>query len=437
MKTGNGKGSIWVVTDPAYGDNGKGRIVDFLTAKEEVAAVVRWQGGANAGHEIVVGDVSIDVHCLPSGFVRAKDRQILNVMGRGMVVSLPVLFAEIDKLRQLGIPITPKNLLISNGLHLTLPYHLALEQARESGSEKKGTTKRAISQTYGFGRMYMGIRMGNLKKIDEVRKLIQEPLAYANAILEKVYAADTVSEEVVMTEIEEYREAVIPFLGDEVVALNHLVREKNETVLCEGAQSGLLGIDLGIYPYSTASNTWPGSIQQGCGLDPRLISRNILVIKSYLTRVGPSPMPTEMNSATAELIRERGHEYGVTTKRPRRIGWPDSMIGHYCAMVGPGTELAINKSDVLTGIPDLYLGTGYRKNGTTIDSIPTIISELEGAKPILKKFPGWKQDITGVTSWDDLPEQLQNFLREIAKPYGCPISYVGTGAERSQIIDLV
>lgn len=438
MAKTKGTGAVWIVRDPLFGDGGKARMVDYLTGEDRVSGVVRWNGGDNAGHTVVVGDKKIALHAVPAGVVRNSGHRnecaILSVIGRGVVINLKRLHNEIDSLNQVGIWATPKTLLISEGAHLTLAYHMALESAREESVGKKDTTKKAISQTYAFGRLYQGIRAGDLRNLKLVKELIQEPLAYANGILQQVYGKPPVSTDEVMAELENHRDFFLPFLGNEILALNRIIHHDGKIVICEGAQSGMLDPDLGIYPNTTASNTWPGSIQHGCGLDPRLITRDILVVKAFTSRVGIGPLVAEIKDNLADLIREKGKEFGTTTGRPRRIGWNDQVIARYCALVGPGTELAITKVDILTGIDPLKICIDYNHNGVYAPIFPTNAEELASCEPVFMEMPGWTKDITGITEWRDLPKNAADYLEAIAKPYGCPIKFVGTGPERSQLI---
>lgn len=420
---------VWMVRDPLFGDGGKAKVVDFLGEDERVAAVVRWQGGDNAGHTMVVKGEKIAVHAIPSGVVRGHR----SVMGRGMVINLPRVFAEIDRLRKRSIQITPDILMISEGAKLTLPYHMALEKARETSADRMGTTAKAISQTYGMHRFYQGVLAGDVSDLDYVRERIRMPLSCANAILENVFRKPTVKEDEVMAEVETYRDVLLPYLGNEIPLLNELL-DQDKVVLAEGAQSGMLDVDLGIYPNTTASNTWPGSLQAGCGIDPRRISRDIAVVKAYITRVGQGHLVGEMPREIGNRVRERGQEFGTTTGRPRRIGYADDPIGYYCTMIAPPTELAITKVDVLTGIRPLQICTSYTIDGRPVPIFPTTVTELNACQGVFEEMPGWSEDVTGVTNWDDLPGNTQRYLERVAKPYGCPLTMVGTGPGREQLI---
>ncbi|NUM25095.1 MAG: adenylosuccinate synthetase [Candidatus Buchananbacteria bacterium] len=430
-----GYGGVWIVRDPIFGDNGKARVVDHLTADPRVQAVFRWQGGDNAGHSVVFGNTEIDLHAIPAGVIRCLERPVMSVMGRGMVINPQRVLAEIERLRAKGIPVSPDNLLISEGAQLTLSFHMALEAAREAGAGKKGTTKKAISQTYGFARMYQGVRLGHLRNMDQFVRQVTPALDYTNAILTGCFGQEPISIDQVVAEVEACREQILAYAGNEIPYLNSILNQEG-VILGEGAQAGMLDHDLGIYPYGTASNTWPGSIQSGVGVDPSWITEDYVVIKAYITRVGPHGLTAPMPERLATLIRERGHEYGVTTKRPRDIGWCDNMIGEFCATVGRGTKLVINKVDVLTNIHPLMVCTEYRAGGQVVDFFPTVVEDLDHITPVLTEFAGWTQDITGVTTWADLPENAQRYLEAISRPYQIPLTMVGTGPERSQIITL-
>lgn len=426
-------GEVWVVRDPLFGDGGKAKIVDRLTEDERVAAVVRWQGGDNAGHTVVVNGKKIAVHAVPSGVVRAQERHVVSVMGRGMVINPPRVFAEVDALITAGMHIAPENLRISEGAWLTLPYHMALERAREASAGKKDTTCRGISPTYASARAYQGVRAGDVRDMDCVRRRIQEPLADHNAILEHRYYVRPISEDEVLDEVEQYRERLETHLVNEALFLNMLL-DAGAIVLCEGAQSGMLDVDLGIYPNTTASNTWPGSIQAGCGINPKRITRDIAVVKAYVSRVGMGCLVAEMDDDTTAIIRDRGQEFGTTTGRARRIGWPDHVIARFCALVGQPTEIAVTKADVLTGIDKLHVCTDYRLNGQFVPIFPTTEADLGSCKPVFTELSGWKNDITGATRWEELPGNCVGYLNEAIRPYGAPITMVGTGPGREQLI---
>jgi adenylosuccinate synthase len=430
------EGGIWCVFDPILGDNGKGRIVDHLLGNEKVTFGVRYNGGGNAGHSVVKGEEQIALHALPSSLVRAAEREVMSMMGRGMVINLTALFKEIAGLEKHGIHVTPENLIISEGAQLTLPYHLALELAAESGANKNDTTKKAISQTYGFAKMYMGIRAGDVRDLAWCAKQIVKPLSWANAILVGVYDQSPITTDEVMAELEAHRDRLMPFLGDESLEITRRL-ENGEIGIAEGAQSGGLCPDNGIYPYTTASSSWPCSIQTGAGVDPAWITRKIAVIKAYITRVGLNGKTSQMEEAIEELVAQRGHEFGVTSGRRRTCLWPDDTWARKCARISGATELAINKTDVLTGIDPIKICIGYRlPDGRVIDDQPIPAFELAQCSPVYIQMPGWDQDITGVTDWEDLPDNCQKFLERIAEPYNAELSFVGTGPERDQIIVL-
>jgi adenylosuccinate synthase len=425
-------GGIWVVTDGGLGDSGKGKIVDHLTEDDNVSAVVRYNGGGNAGHTNVVDGITVATHLVPSGIIRSKVRKIMNVLGRGTVIIPSGLKAEIAELEKLGIPVTLENFLISAGAHLTLPHYRALEAAIEASKDKRGTTLKAISQTYGFGRMYLGIRAGDVFYPDSINERIDTTLAFVNAILQTVYGHSTVSRDAVMAEVDLFRSEFSEFIGDEAIYLNDVV-DQGGIVLCESAQSLFLDVDNGIYPYSTASTTWPAGIQGGCGLEPRDITRHILVVKAYPTRVGGGKFVTYMGDELSGVIGARGKEFGATTGRPRKCGWPDGVMGktvQRCRV----DEIAVTKSDILTGVNPILYCTGYACNGSELTTLPITEGELANCTPIYQQLSGWDSDITGKTSWDDLPLAAQSFIEHLGNMYGAPVTMIGTGPGREEII---
>lgn len=423
----------WAVIDFGHGDTGKAKIADALVeSSENVVCVARYQGGDNSGHTVVVDGEKFAVHCIPCG-VFHQDRGIKSVMGRGMVLNLTRFFGEIAALERKGVHVTPESLIVSEGIHLTLAYHMALERARESGSNKMDTTARAISQTYAFKHLYKGIRAIDLLNMDKVREKIAEPLAYVNAILEMIYHETHVSIEETMSELEIYRDRFLPFLGNEAVYLNQqLAQGKN--VVFESAQSLGIDVDLGIYPYTTSSSPALGSIQHGCGVDPRWVTRVVGVIKAFTSRVGKGVFPNEMDETTAEIIRQRGGEFGTTTGRPRRILWPDNVMSSWFSLVCPPTELAITKSDILSGLNPLKVCVAYGYQGGTINQFPTDPDTLAKYEPIFRTMKGWDMDFTGAKTTSDFPQEAIDYLNEIAKPFGCPITMIGTGPGRDELI---
>lgn len=428
------QGGGTVITDTPFGDTGKGGTVDRLSEDERYVAGVRWQGGGNSGHSVPFGDKIVDVHRLPSTLVRSAERPIMSVMGQGVVFSLPGLNEEMNHVRSFGIKVSPENLLISSKARLTLPYHRALEGAREDSSDKSGTTRQAIAQTYGFDAMYEGVLLGDITDKDYLARRLKKPLGFANAILSGYYNKPTVHLDEVMAEIEQYREAILPFMGDESEYLNRLL-EQGKWVLFEGAQSSMLCRSLGWYPHITGSNTWPGSIQAGCGVHYSWIRNHYLVMKAYDTSVGNRPLIARMPEDLEQLIQKRGHEVGVTSGRPRQCLWHDSVIDKYVSQIGRPTHLVINKGDVLTGIHPINLCVAYELDGRRIEHMPSSAIELSRCKPILEAYDGWNEDFTGATKWSELPTQYKAFLGALVRPFHtAKISMVGTGRFRHQVV---
>lgn len=425
-------GTVTVVFGTQFGDEGKARIVDYLA--QNASVVVRYNGGDNAGHTIVIGangqQRKLVLHYLPSGIVRPG---VVNVLGRGMVLSPGRLITEMEQVHSAGFPVTPKSLIISPGAHLTLSFHQALENAEEDEGDRRNTTRRGISPTYAFKHLYQGVRVCDLAHLEHAQERVRQPLAHANAILERVYERDTVAMEVVMAELEACVPHLLPFVRDEAYYLKDRLTA-GEHVLCEGAQGLMLDVDLGIYPYSTSSNTTPAAVNAGAGIDLlRWDTQVVGVAKAYISRVGDGPLVAEIRDERGETIRERGNEYGATTGRPRRIAWFDAMLANHCAVVCRPTKLAITKIDILSGIPieDCY---GYRMAGERVRAFPVSMQDLAACEPVLGKVPGWDRDITGATYWDDLPPRCQQYLEMIGEAYKAPIGLVSTGPERSQLI---
>ncbi len=427
------RGWVDIVLDSPYGDCGKGRYSDILCALAYF--VIRFQGGANSGHTVVVNGKKLILHAIPSGVLRLLENpDMLNVMARGMVLDLDRVAAEMRDIADAGVTLTPENLMISYAAHLTLPYHIALEAGAEGNGSGRGSTKRGISTTYAFKDLYQGIRLGDLRNLDRLRKLVTEPLAMANAIIVHHYGRPAVTLDEVMA-VAEANAWVLPFLGDEIHELNaRLARGENGVI--EGAQSLLLDKDVSpIYPFTTSSTTITGGIHAGCGIHPSFVRDTILVIKAYNTRVGGSDKRvTLIEGDAAEQIVTRGQEVGASTGRRRDPLWADDVIARYTAMVVHPTKLAINKADVLTGIPELKICNAYSIDGTPTKYLPSTLEEINRAEPMYEVSPGWTEDFSGATHWDDLPVQAQLYLNRIADPYGCNPRYIGTGPGREDLI---
>lgn len=437
-------GRITAVIGAQFGDEGKGKVVDFLA--EDADVVVRFNGGANAGHTIKFvptfaawgtgQPVEVTTHILPSGILRPN---VANVIGRGVVWSPRALLKEMDDIREKGISITRDRLIISDASHLTLPCHEALERAREANpNTKSDTTVRAIGPTYADKAHRTGIRAGDLRHLEYVRERIRQPLTEINAVLAIVYDREPVSSDAVMGALEECRGRLIPFFGDEAEDLNNKL-EAGAHVLFEGAQGFMLDIDHGIYPDCTSSSITDGAIQAGAGVSTRHWPARVLgVVKAYASRVGKGHLVAEMPEELSHKLRESAQEYGATTGRPRRLGWFDCMIArHFAQRVRP-TGLVITRLDNLTGIDPLKICVGYRTDtGMMPRFFPTTVPELNQCQPILKEVDGWSEDIRGAKEWSQLPKAAQAYVGMISDAYcGAPVNFISTGPERDQIIAL-
>lgn len=418
-----------VVVGTQWGDEGKGKITDYLAQEADV--VVRYQGGNNAGHTIVFDGQKFALHLLPSGCL-SKDK--LNIMANGMVINPKALIEEIEGLKEKGI--TNINLKISNRAHIIFPYHMALDGAFEksAGKGKIGTTKKGIGPTYTDKSFRSGIRMGDL--LDEVyfRTRLESALNIKNGVLNMV-GLDKMDLEEVFNEFMEYKEYLKDYITDTSVLLNEAL-EDNKKVLFEGAQGVMLCTDHGTYPYVTSSSPTAAAVPLYTGIAPSYINNVLGITKAYTTRVGEGAFPTEFEDETAHMIRETGNEYGTTTKRPRRIGWLDTVILRHAKRVSGINGLSIMLLDVLSGVKTLKICTHYELNGEKIDYVPSIIDHLDLVKPVYIELPGWNEDITGVTSFDELPVNAQNYILKIQELTGIKAKIFSVGPDRTQTIKL-
>ncbi len=415
-----------VVVGAQWGDEGKGKIVDVLSERADL--VIRYQGGANAGHTVVIGESQFVLHQIPSGILHPNTQCII---GNGVVLDPETLRAEIRELEERDIVVRDR-LRISDRAHLVLPYHKLLEQAAER-RQQIGTTGRGIGPAYEdkFGRR--GIRLADLRDLDRVRDMVVERVARANALL-GLWASGTEADEAQHVELlASLAPVLLPLTGDTGRLAWDALRS-GKTVLLEGAQGALLDVDHGTYPYVTSSNTTAGGAATGAGLGPTAIDGVLGVVKAYTTRVGNGPLPTEAKPEAAETLRRVGGEYGATTGRPRRCGWFDSVVVHYAVRVNGITDLAVTKLDVLDAIPEIPVCVGYRLGGEAIDEIPADPSRLGAVEPVYETLPGWCKPTVAVRKLADLPEQARRYLDRIEALLETPIAYVSVGTRREQII---
>ncbi len=410
-----------------WGDEGKGKIVDFLT--EEADLVVRGQGGNNAGHTVIAKGKKYVLHLIPSGIL--WDKQC--VIGNGVVMDPVGLCQEIESLEAEGVPITPERLLISDRAHVVLPYHRELDAARELslGDKKIGTTKRGIGPTYSDKANRIGLRLADFQDPAKAKELISIRLEEANRTLAH-HQLPTFETEAVYAEVEAAIDRLRPHFAN-VIPVVHESWKKGEIVLFEGAQGTFLDIDFGTYPFVTSSNTTSGGACTGSGMPPHAIDRVVGVCKAYTTRVGSGPFPAQ-NDEIAEFFHSRGMEFGATTGRPRRCGWLDTVLIRYAVMVNGVTDLAVTILDGLDERETIKICTGYDIKGEIHQFPPAQREHWDHITPIYQELPGWKEDTTQCRSYDELPQAAQDYLTRIEELTGAPVSYVGVGPDREQTI---
>ncbi len=423
---------VIIVIGAQWGDEGKGKIVDLLAERFDVVA--RYQGGHNAGHSVKVGDKSYALHLIPSGIIHEGKTCVL---GNGMVIDPKAFFEEADRLATQGLRVAPERVKVSTRAHLILPYHRALDHTSEErlGNEKVGTTLRGIGPAYEDKAGRRGIRAADALDRELLRSRIERNLEDANRLI-SAYRGTTLNADQVFDEIVPLIERLEPFITDTTSYLNGAVRE-GRSVLVEGAQATLLDVDHGTYPFVTSSSTTAGGACVGLGLAPRRVGGVLGIVRTYTTRVGEGPFPTEMLESEAEmgqLIRERGREYGVSTGRPRRCGWFDAFGTRYAADINGFDSVALTKLDVLDALDEIKVCTGYRLDGRPCDSFPAVSSELRRVEPVYETLPGWKTSTEGVTELDELPSAARDYVEFISAHIGVPVGLVSTGPERGQTI---
>ncbi|WP_448601664.1 adenylosuccinate synthase [Thermoleptolyngbya sp.] len=417
-----------VVIGAQWGDEGKGKITDLLSKSADV--VVRYQGGVNAGHTVVVQGQTFKLHLIPSGILYPATECII---GSGTVIDPKVLLGELDQLKKLGI--SSENLLISETAHVTMPYHRMIDAAAEEqrGRHKIGTTRRGIGPTYADKSERTGIRVVDLMDAEGLRDQLTWTIEYKNVILEKLYNLPPLDPDAVIDEYLGYAERLRPHVVDSSLRISQAVRQRRN-ILFEGAQGTLLDLDHGTYPYVTSSNPVSGGACVGAGVGPTIIDRVIGVAKAYTTRVGEGPFPTELLGDVGEALCDRGAEFGTTTGRKRRCGWFDAVIGRYAVRINGLDCLAITKLDVLDDLDEIKVCTAYEIDGQQVRDFPSNARVFARCQPIYKTLPGWKQDTSNCRSLDDLPRQALDYLKFLAELMEVPIAIVSLGASRDQTI---
>lgn len=420
--------SAFIVLGAQWGDEGKGKMTDYLAETADV--VVRYQGGNNAGHTVEVGDKQYKLHLIPSG-VLYEDK--LNVIGNGLVVDPKALFDEMDYLKGLGVDITPERLIVSDRAHVIMPYHKVLDALKEKARGKNdiGTTGKGIGPCYTDKIERCGIRVCDLMHINVFEEKLRENIEMKNAYITKVLGGEPLNFDEIFNDYVKYAERLRPYVKDTSVRVYDEIKS-GKKVLFEGAQGMLLDIDYGTYPYVTSSNTVAGGVSNGVGIGPNMITNAIGIAKAYTTRVGKGPFPTELLDDMGDWIREKGHEFGVTTGRARRCGWLDLVILKTTARVSGLTSFAVTKIDTLAGIDKIKVCVGYEFNGTVIDYFPASLEDLAECKPVYEEFDGWGEEVQNARSYEELPENAKKYLKRIEEFTGTKISIVSVGPRRDQ-----
>ncbi|MBO4272143.1 adenylosuccinate synthase [Microbispora triticiradicis] len=419
-----------VLVGAQWGDEGKGKATDLLGG--DVDYVVRYQGGNNAGHTVVIGDQKYALHLLPTG-VLSPD--VVPVIGNGVVVDPGVLLSEIDGLAERGI--SCERLLISASAHLIMPQHKAIDKVSERflGKAKIGTTGRGIGPAYGDKIYRMGIRVQDLLDPGILGKKIEAAVGEKNQVLTKIYNRRGLDPAKVLEEYLGYAERLRPHIADTSLVLSRAL-DQDKVVLLEGGQGTLLDIDHGTYPFVTSSSPTSGGACAGSGIPPTRLTRIIGILKAYTTRVGSGPFPTELLDEQGEWLRQTGGEYGVTTGRDRRCGWFDAVIARYATRINGVTDFFLTKLDVLSGLERIPVCVAYDVDGTRHDEIPMTQTEFHHATPVYEELPGWQEDITGAKTFEDLPPNAQAYVRALEEMSGAPISAIGVGPGRTQTIQI-
>ena len=423
--------STVVITGAQWGDEGKGKIVDILT--EDADYIVRYQGGHNAGHTVVIGESKFVLHLIPSGILRPGK---ICVIGNGVVIDPQALLAKIDGLLEKGIAVK-ENLLISGRAHVIMPYHRAIEKESEKqkGSLKIGTTGRGIGPTYADKMARVGIRVADLLDKEAFREKLKINIQEMNYFLDRLYGAKGFILEDIYDEYTGYAQRLRDYITDTAVLLNRVLRD-GKNILFEGAQGTHLDVDHGTYPYVTSSNATSGGACTGTGVGPTKIDNVVGVVKAYTTRVGSGPFPTELNDATGEFLRNMGREYGATTGRPRRCGWFDAVATRYAADVNGFTGMVLTKMDVLDELDEIRICTGYSYQGMQYTEMPSQLNVLEECVPVYETLQGWKASTAGLSDYEALPLNAKKYIDRLKELIGIDILIISTGIRRDETIIL-
>ncbi len=414
-----------------WGDEGKGKIVDFLTDRFDV--VVRYQGGGNAGHTVVIGPEKFVLHLIPSGILHeGKDC----VIGNGVVVEPEQLLNEVGELRERGIKVG-KNLHVSDRAHVVFPYHKKIDglDGKKAVGERIGTTGRGIGPCYGDKMARTGIRVGELYDKENFRKRLKSNVEQKNRILADIHGMEPLSWERIYEDYTRYAEEMKEFVCDTVGFLNAAAANAKR-ILFEGAQGMMLDVDFGTYPFITSSNASPSGVAPGTGISPKLVGKVLGVSKAYCTRVGEGPFPTEIEGALGEQLRKRGAEYGATTGRPRRCGWLDAVAVRHAIMIGGVDALALTKLDVLSGQEKLAICVAYKNGTRTLETMPASASVLAKCEPIYEELPGWDAELDGCDSPEKLPAEARQYIKRLEAVLGVPVEMISIGQDRSRLLQV-
>ncbi|QNK53779.1 adenylosuccinate synthase [Dermacoccus sp. PAMC28757] len=417
-----------VLVGAQWGDEGKGKATDLLGS--HIDYVVKFNGGNNAGHTVVVGGEKYALHLLPSGILTPG---VTPVIANGVVVDLGVLFEELDALEARGVDTS--KLVVSSNAHLIPRYNKVIDQVSERflGQRKIGTTGRGIGPTYADKMNRIGIRVQDIFDESILRQKVEAALELKNQLLVKTYNRRAIEVDEVVEDLLLYAERLRPMVADTSLLLSKAL-DADEVVLCEAGQATLLDVDHGTYPYVTSSNAISAGACTGAGIPPTRIDRVIAILKAFTTRVGEGPFPTELHDEVGDTLREIGHEFGTTTGRPRRVGWLDVVIGRYAARVNGVTDFVVTKLDNLDTFDEIPVCVAYEVDGKRFDEMPENQTDFHHAKPVYEMLPGWKQDITGCRTFEDLPENAQKYILFVEEQIGARISAIGVGPGRDEII---
>jgi adenylosuccinate synthase len=417
-----------VIVGAQWGDEGKGKATDLIA--DRIDYVVKFNGGNNAGHTVVIGTEKYALHLLPSGILTPG---VVPVISNGVVIDPEVLMEELDALEARGIDVS--GLVISSHAHLITQYHRTLDKVTERflGKRQIGTTGRGIGPTYADKINRVGIRVQDIFDEGILRQKVEGALHQKNHLLVKVYNRRAIEVDEVVEELLSYRDRLRPMVQDTALLL-HTALEDNKTVLFEGGQATMLDVDHGTYPFVTSSSATAGGAATGSGIAPWRLSTVIGIVKAYTTRVGSGPFPSELEDEFGDFLREKGHEYGTTTGRPRRCGWYDAPIARYSARINGVTDFVLTKLDVLTGLDKIPVCVAYDVDGTRIDEVPWSQSDFHHASPIYEYFPGWSEDLTGIREFGDLPQAAKDYVLALEAMSGARISAIGVGPSRDAIV---